>query len=143
VEKRPLVIVSCGGTPLDLNLIQAHKALEMASYACEEGGTIIWLAECADGLGRTDFLNWFEAENSQKLAGILREKFQVNGQTAWSLLSKAERFNVFLISDLPESETRRMRVHPARSLEEAFAKVNLNSGGYIMPFGAKFLPKII
>jgi lactate racemase len=32
-EKRALVIVSCGGYPFDINLIQAHKALEMASYA--------------------------------------------------------------------------------------------------------------
>ena len=29
-----------GGAPFDLNLIQAHKALEMASYACAEGGTL-------------------------------------------------------------------------------------------------------
>src|SRR4029453_18373467 len=32
-SKRDLVIVSCGGFPHDINMIQAHKALEMASYA--------------------------------------------------------------------------------------------------------------
>lgn len=137
-EKRPLVIVSCGGAPFDLNLIQAHKALEMASYACTEGGTIIWLAECADGLGRSDFLQWFTAENSQKLAENLQAKFQVNGQTAWSLLSKAERFNIHLISNLPENETRQMRLHPARNIEAVLTE---NARGYILPFGAKYLPK--
>src|SRR5918997_779603 len=59
--RRPLVIVTAGGAPHDLNLVQAHKALEMASYACEEGGSIILVAECADGTGRTDFLKWFDA----------------------------------------------------------------------------------
>ncbi len=54
-EKRDLVIVSCGGYPFDINLIQAHNALEAASHACNDGGTIILLAECADGLGRDDF----------------------------------------------------------------------------------------
>ena len=63
-EKRDLVIASCGGYPFDINLIQAHKALEAASHACNDGGTIILLAECADGLGRDDFLKWFDAANS-------------------------------------------------------------------------------
>jgi nickel-dependent lactate racemase len=142
-EKRPLVIVSAGGAPLDLNLIQAHKALEMASHACAEGGTIIWLAECADGLGRNDFLDWFAAENSRKLAGNLCEKFQVNGQTAWSLLEKAERFKIHLISNLPEDAVKKMRLFPAHNLSEVFSNNSANQNGYILPFGAKFLPKLI
>lgn len=138
-EKREIVVVSCGGAPLDLNLIQAHKALEMSARACADGGTIIWLAECADGLGRKDFLQWFAAENSQQLADNLRQKFQVNGQTAWTLLEKAERFQIHLISDLPETETRRMRLHPARNIEEVLAKINKTVKGYILPYGAKYL----
>src|SRR5437899_2617229 len=42
-SKRDLVIASCGGFPGDINLIQAHKALDMAAHACREGGTIIFL----------------------------------------------------------------------------------------------------
>ena len=66
-EKREVVIVSCGGAPYDINMIQAHKALDMAAHACLDGGTIVLLAECADGLGREDFLKWFDAENSRAL----------------------------------------------------------------------------
>lgn len=140
-EKRELVIVSCGGFPFDLNMIQAHKALDAASHVCREGGTIIFLAECADGLGRNDFLNWFEAETSEKLAERLCEKYQVNGQTAWSLLRKAERFDVRILTSLPENETRLMRLEKARSIEEIF-RFETNTKGYILPFGAKFLIKI-
>ena len=135
-EKRDLVIVSCGGCPHDVNLIQAHKALETASLACKDGGTIIFLAECSDGLGRTDFLKWFEAENSQALAENLCANYQVNGQTAWSLLKKAERFDIKTITNLSENETRPMRLHKARNLSEI-----KKSKGYILPFGAKFMIK--
>lgn len=138
-EKRDLVIVSCGGFPFDVNMIQAHKALDMAARACTEKGTIIFLAECADGLGRNDFLNWFEAENSAKLAEKLCQSYQVNGQTAWNLLRIAERFNVQIITSLPENETRRMRLHGARSLEDALSGIDKNAKGYILPLGAKFL----
>ena len=140
-EKRDLVIVSCGGFPHDINLIQAHKALDTAARACSDGGKIIWLAECADGLGRNDFLSWFEAEDSKKLAEKLCEKYQVNGQTAWNLLRKAEKFDVRILTSLPEIETRLMRLHKARSFDEILAEIDENSKGYMLPFGAKFLIK--
>ena len=140
-EKRDLVIVSCGGFPHDINMIQAHKSLETASQACTDGGTIIFLAECGDGLGRKDFLDWFAAENSERLAERLCENYQVNGQTAWSSLRKAERFNIQIVTSLSENETRPMRLHKAHDFDEALSKIDLGKRGYIMPSGAKFLVK--
>lgn len=139
-QKRDVVVVSCGGAPYDINLIQAHKALEMAAQACSEGGALILLAECVDGFGRPDFLKWFESADSQALEQRLRKTYEVNGQTAWSLLTKAERFRVHLISKLPDDDVRRMRMIPARSLNEALAQVASNATGYIMPRGASLLP---
>jgi nickel-dependent lactate racemase len=141
-SRRDVVIASAGGSPWDINLIQAHKALEMASYACREGGEIILLAECADGLGRADFLKWFEAENARSLEKRLRESYEVNGQTAWSLLTKAERFHVHLVSELAYEDVLQMRMKPARTLHEALARVYGEHEGYIMPRGASFLPRV-
>lgn len=136
--KREVVIASCGGFPYDINLIQAHKALEMASYACTDGGTIVLVAECRDGLGRPDFMKWFESADARGLAERLRHEYEVNGQTAWSLLTKAERYRVCLISRLPDEEVRRMRMIPARSIEEALAG---DFAGFIVPRGASVLPR--
>lgn len=137
-EKRDLIIVSCGGFPHDLNLIQAHKALEMASHSCNNGGTIIFLAECSKGLGRGDFINWFEADTSKDLAENLCKKYQVNGQTAWSLLKKAENFNIKIFTNLVEEITNKMRLQKIVDVESFFAQVEKNAKGYILPFGAKF-----
>jgi nickel-dependent lactate racemase len=139
-EKRPLVIASCGGYPFDINLIQAHKTLNMAASACQDGGTIILLAECRDGLGRSDFLKWFDSENSAALENRLRENYEVNGQTAWSLLTKAEKFKVILISKLDEGDIARMRMTPATSLNEALTIAGSAACGFIMPRGAALLP---
>jgi len=138
-EKRGLVVASCGGAPFDLNMIQAHKTLDAASRVCTNGGKIVLLAECADGLGRDDFLKWFEAENSDILAEKLCKSYQVNGQTAWNLLGIAEKFNVQIITSLPESETRSMRMQKALDLDEILSAVGENTKGYILPFGTKFL----
>ena len=141
-RKRELVVVSCGGAPYDINMIQAHKALDMAAHACVEGGAIVFLAECADGLGRADFLKWFDCADSQALEQRLREAYEVNGQTAWALLTKAERFQVHLVSSLPETEVRRMRMIPARSLDQALTEIDSGTEGYVMPRGSSLLPMV-
>jgi nickel-dependent lactate racemase len=139
-ERREVVIVSCGGSPYDLNMIQAHKALDMAAYACVDGGTIILLAECGDGLGRPDFLKWFESADSSALATRLRTAYEVNGQTAWALLTKTERFRVHVITELAGDQVQRMRMFPAGSIEEALSTVSKDANGYILPRGAALLP---
>jgi nickel-dependent lactate racemase len=141
-SKRDVVVVSCGGFPHDINLIQAHKALEMASYACKDGGTILLVAQCRDGLGRTDFLKWFESPDSIALENRLRENYEVNGQTAWSLLTKAERFHLYFISDLSDEDVRRMRMIPFKSVDEALQSVRSFENGFILPRGAGILPRL-
>lgn len=139
--KRDIVIVSCGGSPHDINLIQAHKALDMAALACNEGGNIILLAECRDGLGRPDFLKWFAKNDSRALEARLINGYEVNGQTAWALLTKAERHRVYLISELPSDDVKRMRMIPVKTLAEALEQAG-SGDGYIMPRGAALLPKV-
>lgn len=140
-EKRDVVIVSCGGFPHDINLIQAHKALDMAALACKDGGTIVLLAECSEGLGRPDFLKWFDESDSRALAACLVNGYEVNGQTAWALLTKAERFRVCLVSELPPDDVRRMRMIPVRTISEALEQAG-SGNGFIMPRGAAVLPRV-
>lgn len=139
-NKRDIVVASCGGFPYDINLIQAHKALDMAALACKEGGTIVLLAECREGFGRHDFLRWFDEENAPTLAGRLQLAYEVNGQTAWALLTKAERHRVLLLSTLNDQDVKQMRMTPIHSLDEALVQLDPAAQGYILPRGAACLP---
>jgi nickel-dependent lactate racemase len=139
-QKRDIVIVSCGGSPYDINMIQAHKSLDMAALACNDGGTIILLAECGDGLGRSDFLKWFESSDSRALENRLRDAYEVNGQTAWALLTKVERFRVHTVTALSDEQVETMRMIRSQSIEETLAKASAAARGYIMPRGAALLP---
>jgi nickel-dependent lactate racemase len=135
-SKRPIVIASCGGAPYDINMIQAHKALDAASNACDEGGTIILIAECAEGLGRSDMAKWFDSPNSRAMAKRLCERYQVNGQTAWSIREKTERFDVFLVSSLDDSLTRAMGFRKAAISDVLQLGRRSSSHGYILPRAA-------
>ena len=137
LEKRDLVIVSCGGSPHDINMIQAHKALEAATNACAPGGEIVLIAECRDGLGKDDFLKWFEFENSKELAAALCEKYVVNGQTAWNLMQRTEQFRVSMITELSTEMVAKMGMRKIADLNDYSARC-----GYLIPFGAKIMVSI-
>ena len=94
------------------------------------------LAECRDGLGREDFLDWFTSADSTHLAGRLRDHYQVNGQTAWSLLSKAERFDVQIVTELDDTAVVLMRMKKAGQDALLLEEFQVRKG-YIIPNGAK------
>lgn len=54
-QKADIVLVSQGGAPKDANLYQTQKALENAKYAVKDGGTIIVIGACSEGLGSKKF----------------------------------------------------------------------------------------
>jgi len=143
-ERADLVVVSCGGFPKDINLIQAHKSMEYASRALKPGGVMILLAECRDGYGNATFFNWFRFPSCGELEAALRRRYEINGQTAWSVKEKAERFRIVLVSQLPPEEVRTMGMHPAATPQEALdlARTMLPEQftAHIIPEGGTVLP---
>ncbi|MEZ5306460.1 MAG: nickel-dependent lactate racemase [Pyrinomonadaceae bacterium] len=97
-EKRRLVFVGAGGNPYDLNLVQAHKALEASTPLVEKDGRIVLFAECRDGFGGRDFEKALSLGDPDLVARNLKERYSVGGQTAWSLLSIATKFDVTLVT---------------------------------------------
>ncbi|HEX3249330.1 MAG TPA: nickel-dependent lactate racemase [Pyrinomonadaceae bacterium] len=141
-ERRQLVIVSVGGAPSDINMIQSHKAMEHASGVLEEGGTMVALAECSQGLGRDDFHTWFVTGGSRATAEMLLRNYKINGQTAWSLRKKTERFRILLVSSLAAEVVQSMGMEPHRTLDSAMAAVTTAEPGYIIPGGLTTLPHV-
>lgn len=138
-ERRPVVVVSCGGAPRDVNMIQSHKALEHARIVLEEGGDLVLVAECAEGLGRPDFLDWFVPGGARATALKLVENYRINGQTAWGIRWKSERYRVRLVSSLDPGVVRRMGMIPHASAAAALAAAS-GGRGYIIPNGPGTLP---
>ena len=139
-----LVVVSCGGFPKDINLIQAHKSMEYASRALKPGGVMVLFAECRDGYGNATFFNWFRFASCGELESALRKRYEINGQTAWSVKEKAERFRIVLVSKLPPAEVSAMGMIPAHTPQQALdlALPLLPEGftAYLIPEGGTVLP---
>lgn len=124
-----LVIVSCGGYPKDLNLIQSHKSIHHGFYALKKNGVIIALAQCKDGIGSDTFMEWFDKKSIEEMHEALLKNFKINGNTALALKLKANQAKIILISDLEPGLVRKTDLIPAQNFEEAFQ------------VALKFLPK--
>jgi len=98
------VIASCGGYPKDINFIQSHKAIDNAAKFVRNGGSLIVLAECPDGVGSKTFLPWFEMGDWEKAFSRLAANYEGNGGTALSMMSKLQRIKVFMVTDLSRSD---------------------------------------
>jgi nickel-dependent lactate racemase len=142
--KADLVVASCGGFPKDINLIQAHKSMEYGCQALKDGGVMILLAECRDGYGNATFFDWFRFRELTPFEARLRSHYEINGQTAYSLLQKAQRFRIILASKLPAEEVRQMQLIPAADLDEALAVaaplLPKDYTAYVIPDGGTVLP---
>jgi nickel-dependent lactate racemase len=141
-----LAIVSCGGHPKDINFIQAHKALDYGVQAVHPGGTVILLAACPDGFGNATFFDWFNYEDLAIFEKALRSRYEINGQTAWSTLSKARTWRVIMISEFNREQTEKMGMEKADNLDEAlqmaYKQLPKNPEIVVIPDGGTILPVI-
>ena len=73
-EKADIVVVSAGGYPKDQNMYQAQKALDNAKHAVKDGGIIIWLASCKEGLGSAVFEEWMTTKTPTQMIEDIKKQ---------------------------------------------------------------------
>ena len=140
------VIVSCGGFPKDMNLFQATKSLENAIFAVKKGGSIVLVAECAEGIGDRVYERWSrECKTPDEAIQKFRKCFEFGGHKAATVGRAAKDFKIYLVSKLPETESRSAFFIPVKSIEEALENIfseNPDAKIHVMPNGGWTLPVI-
>jgi nickel-dependent lactate racemase len=115
----PLVLSSAGGYPKDINVIQAHKAIDNGAAFVRDNGRLILLAECADGVGSTTFLPYFALGSREAAFAHLATHYTGNGGTALAMMSKIERIRIQLVTDLSPAICRQIGVECISAAEAA------------------------
>ncbi|MBR0139231.1 MAG: nickel-dependent lactate racemase [Firmicutes bacterium] len=144
-QRADIVIVSQGGAPKDLNLYQTQKALDNAKHAVRDGGIVILVGACQEGLGEKTFEQWMlEAEKPHDLIDRVRENFKLGGHKAAAIAMVLERAGIFLVSKLDDDFVKSIFMEPYHSVQEAYdaAKARLGEDSTViaMPYGGSTLP---
>lgn len=146
-HRYPFAVISCGGAPKDINLIQAHKSLEFAHRAVEPGGILLFAAACAQGIGSSQFLRWFRFSGSgggeEAWKRELIRSYEVGGQTAlrWHMKSRSHR--VWMLTELSDADFLPLGATRLESLQEGLgglAELCPGREGLLIPHAASVLP---
>ena len=146
-ERVDIVIVSQGGAPKDLNLYQTQKALDNARHAVKDGGVVILVGSCKEGLGEKVFEEWMtSAPTPRSLIERIRREFRLGGHKAAAIAMVLERAEIYLVSDLEDDLVRRLFMRPYHSVQEAYDAAVRKCGPaatvLAMPYGGSTLPRL-
>jgi len=143
-----LVITSPGGYPKDINFYQSQKALSSAAMVTRDGGTIILVAACVEGGGSASFEEFMEDVDTYE---AVLEKFQRNGfrvgpHKALQVALVGQRVRLMIVSDMPETLSRRFLLTPAPDLQSAYADARSglpdNARVAVLPHATNILPVV-
>jgi len=144
-----LLITSGGGAPTDINFYQAVRGLQVGLPVVRDGGAIILVAECTEGVGSEPLYTWLRDAAAPKdvLRRIKEEGFKIHGEHIAAYLCEHvfPRFKVFLVSSLPSKIVEEMMMTPVGTVEEAVELAieylgKRNPSVTVNPYGAKVVP---
>jgi nickel-dependent lactate racemase len=147
-HKYDIVIVSPGGYPRDINLHQAQKAMSTAEIIIEDGGIIVLVAECRNGIGK--FSEWL------KLAKTPREviaRFEKEGFTreqsgkAFMCARALDKYSVIVsCSGIEKNELEQMFFRyapsPQAAIDEAINFKGRGSSILALPYAVDCVPSV-
>jgi len=149
-QRYDIVITTNSGFPLDLNLYQGGKGMRAALPVLKRGGTLIYVAECQDGIPEHGEYREIvhQAGSAQGILDLLQQPgFQAHDQWqaqvhAGVLLHAAE---VHVYSEnLSDEEITGMLCVPCRSVEDTIAALKERYGPEaricVLPEGPQTIP---
>ncbi|NVM44761.1 MAG: nickel-dependent lactate racemase [Candidatus Lokiarchaeota archaeon] len=149
--KEPFDIVICGngGYPLDLNLYQAVKSMAIGEMGVKQGGTIISVNECREGVGKGQdkfkeiiFSEMSPEEIYNKILNkelVVPDQWQI--QVLTRILMKSE---IYVVSNMKEDKIGNIGLKYADTveiaIEESLKKHGKDARILILPNGPLILP---
>lgn len=144
------IVVSAARYPMDIDLYQSQKAIENGSLALADGGSLILVSSCRDGVGDKAFLELMGSASSP--AGVL-EKISAGYKLGYHKAAKiallAQRAEILAYTELDPEAVKKAFIAPCAdlqtALDDAIARCAMASPGRrprvcVIPDGSVTVP---
>jgi nickel-dependent lactate racemase len=123
------VVVTVSRPPFDVNLYQTLKAIEHARLALNEGGTLIVVSPCPEGLGPDSFARLFKEQTSMARAVEHSKKhYRLGDHNALNLMTLIKQARFYAITDIDDRILENAGITPFRSLQRAIERAMATKG---------------
>ncbi len=120
VPEKADVVVSVAKFPMDIDLYQSQKAIDNGAVALKDGGTLILVSSCRDGIGDEGYANLLASASTPALAiEKIREGYKLGFHKAAKMAAVSARASVAAKTELPAERLRSMFIDPIDSLQDA------------------------
>ena len=118
------IVITVANHPMDINLYQAQKALDNGALAVRDGGSLLLVASCREGVGGAAFADLLASSESpdQALAAI-HEHYKLGYHKAAKIALEAKRINLYAYTDLDDERVSSLFLKPVRDLQRWFDRV--------------------
>jgi nickel-dependent lactate racemase len=145
-RRADIVVASAGGMPWDSSLFSAAATIQVASSVLKEGGALILAAECSERFGDESFRRWaLMPSNPKVFEASLKRSPCLEGHVVWLIRKFSESHKTYLVSTMPDYETRRIGgFSHARTvntaIQSALRSIGRDSKIIAIPYASHTLP---
>ncbi|UCE99168.1 MAG: DUF2088 domain-containing protein [Planctomycetota bacterium] len=116
------MVVSPGGFPNDIDLYIAQRALELTKSAVKDGGEVLFLSACPNGIGAEltmeNFYNRLTAPIDQVLQSI-KSQYKLFSHKPYKFAQMIKRLRrIWIYSQIPDNLIQAAHLHPVQKPQE-------------------------
>jgi nickel-dependent lactate racemase len=120
LKRKADIVVAVTAFPYDIDLYQSQKALDNAKYAVRDGGIIILVSACRDGVGPPNFLNLLASASTPKDAlEKIAHGYKLGYHKAAKMAEIGLKCEMLAVTKLDPEVSRKAHLTPVKSLQEA------------------------
>ncbi len=112
------LIVSPGGLPNDVDLYIAQRALELTKSSVTDGGEVLFLAACPDGIGEKQTIENFYQRLTAPIDQVLKSiegQYKLYSHKPYKFAQMIKRLRrIWIYSELPDSLVEAAHLYPTR-----------------------------
>jgi len=129
MPRRADIVVSAARFPMDIDLYQSQKAIENGALATADGGILILVSSCRDGVGDTAFLELLGSSKSPAEAlERIGKGYRLGYHKAAKIAVHASRISLRAVSELDEATLGKAFIAKRPSLPDALREALAEKG---------------
>ena len=146
IPEKADVVISVAPYPMDVDLYQSQKALDNGKWALKEGGKIIMVSKCREGVGHATFLTQLSSSKDPKqVLENLKAEYKLGYHKAAKMAEIAVWADIWAVTDLDPELISSANITPFPSVEDAVKKAlseNPDARILILSDGSVTIPRV-
>ena len=123
IKRQTEIVVTVALNPNDIDLYQSQKALDNGKTALKDGGIIILVSACRNGIGSQAFLDLLSSEKTYKaVIDKLDREYKLGYHKACKMAEIGVKAQIWAVTPLDGNLISKAHMRPFNSVSDALAK---------------------